>query len=57
MHCDRQRSFSTSEQLNSVNLTNNEMKKGAVSAMNSTGFDRAELQTFCGVMDLPPPVK
>ena len=38
------------------NLTTHLMNPQAVLAMRSIGRDRADFQSFSGVMDLPPPV-
>ena len=55
-NCDDQNSFCSSELSSVGNLSNHSINRRAILAMRSIGCDRAELQTFCGVMNLPPPV-
>ena len=47
----------TSALISVGNLTIHSMNRRAVLAMRIIGRDRADLQSFCGVMDLPPPVQ
>ena len=54
--CDDQNAFPTYALISVVNLTIHSMNHHAVLAMHSIGRDRADLQSFYGVMDLPPPV-
>ena len=54
--CEEQNDFPTSALISVGNLTINSMNRRAVLAMRSIGCDRADLQSCCGVMDLPPPV-
>lgn len=54
--CDDQNAFPTSALISVGNLTIHSMNRRAVLVMRSIGRDRADLQSFCGVMDLPPPV-
>ena len=49
-NCNKQTAFPTSKLISVENLSVHSMNRRAVLVM------RAELQTFCGVMDLPPPV-
>lgn len=55
--CDRQTSFPNCAVSQVKNLENYSINRRALLAMRCIGNDRAELRTFCGVMDLPPPVQ
>jgi hypothetical protein len=54
-NCDRQPSFSSSPQIPVGNGAVNIVNRRAAFAMRCIGGDRSELETFCGVMDLPRP--
>ena len=54
--CDDRNAFPTSGLISVGNLTFQSMNRRAVLAMRSIGLDRPDLQSFCGLMDLPPPV-
>ena len=53
--CDRQQPFSNCS--TSGNAQCYSINKRAAFAMRCIGGDRAELSTFCGIMDLPKPVQ
>ena len=53
--CDRQPSFSSSPQIPVGNAVVNVVKRRVAFAMRCIGGDRSELESFCGVMDLPRP--
>ena len=57
--CDGQMSSPSCPQISAGNVKINLVNRLAVFAIHCTGGDLAELRnrTFCGVMDLPPPVK
>ena len=55
--CKRQQSFPTCNLFQVNNLSNYSINRRSVFAMRSIGADRAELQTLCGVFELPPPVQ
>lgn len=54
--CDNQTPFPSSPIIQVGNLKVSSVNRRACFAMRCTGGGRAELQTFCGVMALPPPV-
>lgn len=54
--CNNQRAFPNCAVYKVNNLENYSINRRVVFAMRCIGDDRADLQTFCGVMDLPPPV-
>lgn len=55
-NCDRQPVFSSSPQVAVGNSFVNTVNRRTAFAMRSIGADKSELETFCGVMDLPKPV-
>ena len=55
--CNRQDSFSSCERIAVGNLTVCSVNRQAALAMRCIGGSRADLRTFCGVMDMPPPVR
>lgn len=55
--CNRQRSFPSCPQITAGNLSVHSVNRRATFAMRCIGGDLAELETFCGVMGLPPPVR
>ena len=52
-HRNRQPAFSSSPQITVSNSVVNVVNRRAAFAMRCLGGDRSELETFCGVMDLP----
>lgn len=52
-HRNRQPAFSSSPQIPVSNSVVNVVNRRAAFAMRCLGGDRSELETFCGVMDLP----
>ena len=55
-NCNEQNSFPSCNKIPVGNSSVNSVNRRAVLAMRSIGGGRADLQTFCGIMDLPPPV-
>lgn len=55
--CNKQESFTTCPESSVGNSSVYTVNRRAAFAMRSIGCDLAELQTFCGVMDIPAPVK
>ena len=55
--CDSQMSFPFCSQISAGNGEINSVNQHAAFATCCIGGDLAELRTFCGVMDLPPPLK
>ena len=55
-HCHSQTEFYSCPQLPVGNSSVNTVNRRIAFAMRCIGGDRAELETFCGIMDLPPPV-
>jgi hypothetical protein len=55
-NCDNQTEFPSCPQLPVGNSHVNTVNRHAAFAMRCIGGDRAELETFCGIMDMPPPV-
>ena len=53
--CDRQPSFSSSPQIPVGNAVVNVVNRRGAFAMRCIGGDRSELESLCGVMDLPRP--
>jgi hypothetical protein len=54
--CNEQISFPSCTKIPVGNTSVNSVNRRAVFAMRGIGGGRADLQTFCGIMDLPPPV-
>ena len=55
--CNKQQPFPSCPQISVGNLSVHSVNCRAAFAMRCFGGDLAELETFCGVMDLPPPVQ
>ena len=55
--CNRQRSFSSCDHISIGNLSVKSVNRRAVLAMRCVGGGHADLKTFCGLMDLPSPVR
>ena len=53
VNCDSQTEFNSCPQ---ISVGNCSVNRRVAFAMRCIGGDRAELETFCGIMDLPPPV-
>ena len=55
-NCDRQQAFSSCPVMPAGNVSVYSVNRCSAFAMRCISGDLAELQTFCGVMDLPKPV-
>jgi hypothetical protein len=56
-YCNGQESFPSCAQISAGNVKVSSVNRRAAFAMRCIGGDLAELETFCGIMDLPPPVR